>query len=152
NRKPLPRGATVMERVGTHFSNPAHADRVVFTSFLGVAMRRITFLCLIPALLPAAEPVPVHKANYELAQHWTSNKVGKLVFDTSVTPHWIPAVRFWYPHKTSHGRRFYLVDPAKKSKAPIFDNAKMAAMLTEITRIPYDSQHLPIRTIKFVKN
>ena len=28
----------------------------------------------------------------------------------------------------------------------------MAAMLTLITRTPYDAQHLPIRTIKFVKN
>src|SRR5262249_54724552 len=46
----------------------------------------------------------------------------------------------------------YIVDPAKKSKTLVFDNAKMAAMLTGITRIPYDSQHLPIRTIKFTKN
>ena len=39
-----------------------------------------------------------------------------------------------------------------KRRTPVFDNAKMAAMLTGITRIPYDSQHLPIRTIKFIKN
>ncbi len=110
-------------------------------------------LCLSVALrLSAADPVPVHKANYELARHWTSNRVSKLVFDTSVTPHWLKDDRFWYSYETSHGRRFYLVDPAKKTKAPVFDNARMAAMLTEITRIPYDSQHLPIRTIKFVKN
>ncbi|MBZ5605959.1 MAG: DPP IV N-terminal domain-containing protein [Acidobacteriia bacterium] len=100
----------------------------------------------------AADPVPVHKANYELAQHWMQGRVGKLVFDTSVTPHWLAGDKFWYSYETSHGRHFYLVDPARKSKAPVFDNAKMAAMLTEITRVPYDSQHLPIRTIKFVKN
>lgn len=112
---------------------------------------------LIPLLaltlsLCAADPVPVHKANYELAEHWTSGRVAKLVFDTSVTPHWLAGDKFWYSYETSHGRHFYMVDPAKKSKAPVFDNAKMAAMLTGITRIPYDSQHLPIRTIKFIKN
>jgi dipeptidyl-peptidase-4 len=116
-------------------------------------MRTLIALSLfIPAALTAADPVPVHKANYELAQHWTANRVGKLVFDTSVTPHWISGDRFWYSYETSRGRHFFLVDPAKKTKAPVFDNAKMAAMLTEITRIPYDSQHLPIRSIKFVKN
>src|SRR5580704_10343843 len=99
------------------------------------------------------EPVKVTKANYELATHWTSAKVGKLVFDMNVTPHWLESGdRFWYSYETSHGRHFYLVDPVKKTKVPVFDNARMSAMLTAITRTPYDSQHLPIRTIKFVKN
>jgi dipeptidyl-peptidase-4 len=99
------------------------------------------------------EPVKVQKANYELAQHWTAPKVGKLVFDLSITPHWLEGGdRFWYTYETSSGRSFYLVDPAKKSKTPLFDNAKMAAMLTEITRTPYDAHHLPIRTIKFTKH
>jgi dipeptidyl-peptidase-4 len=100
-----------------------------------------------------AETVRVQKANYELATHWQSTKVAKLVFDMSVTPHWLDTGdRFWYSYETSHGRHFFLVDPVKKTKTLVFDNAKMAAQLTSITRIPYDSQHLPIRTIKFVKN
>jgi dipeptidyl-peptidase 4 len=79
--------------------------------------------------------------------------VGKLVFDTSVTPHWLATGdRFWYSYETSSGRSFYIVDPVKKTKAPLFDNAKMAAMLTEITRTPHDAHHLPIRTVKFTKN
>jgi dipeptidyl aminopeptidase/acylaminoacyl peptidase len=45
-----------------------------------------------------------------------------------------------------------LVDPVKKSKAPLFDHAKVAATLTSITRIPYDAQHLPFTTVRFVKN
>ncbi len=99
------------------------------------------------------EPVKLEKANYHLAQHWTAAKVGKLVFDLSVTPHWLESGdRFWYSYETSSGRSFYLVDPVKKTKAPVFDNAKMAAMLTEITRTAYDARHLPFRAIKFTKN
>lgn len=114
------------------------------------------FLLLLPSLLLCAadtktEPVKVQKANYELAQRWTTTKIGKLVFDTQVTPHWIEGDRFWYSYETSHGRRFMLVDPVKKTKVPLFDVSKMAAMLTLITRTPYDAQHLPIRTIKFAK-
>ena len=120
---------------------------------------KVSLICsvLVPAMMMAADiksdPVPIHKANYELATHWTAAKVGKLVFDESVTPHWLSTGdRFWYSYETSHGREFYLVDPVKKSKVPVFDNVKMAAMLTEITRTPYDSRHLPIRDIKFINN
>src|SRR5436190_17718012 len=91
----------------------------------------------------------VRKANYELASRWTAQKVSKMVFDTAVTPHWLETSdRFWYSYETSQGKRFYLVDPAKKTKNPVFDNARMAAMLTNLTRIPYDAQHLPITTIR----
>ena len=31
----------------------------------------------------------VQKANYDLASRWTAQKVGKMVFDTAVTPHWL---------------------------------------------------------------
>jgi dipeptidyl-peptidase-4 len=90
--------------------------------------------------------------NYDLAAQWTSQKVGKLVFDTSVTPRWLETSdRFWYAYQTREGRRFSIVDPIKKTKAPLFDHAKMAATLTSITRLPYDAQHLPFSSLRFVK-
>ncbi|MCK7477242.1 MAG: DPP IV N-terminal domain-containing protein [Candidatus Moduliflexus flocculans] len=33
----------------------------------------------------------------------------------------------------------------------LFDNVRMAAQLTRILLVPYDAQHLPIKTIKFIK-
>ena len=98
---------------------------------------------------------PLPKPNYDLASRWMATKVGKLVFDTSVSPRWAETSdRFWYAFETAQGRKFMLVDPLKRTKAPLWDNAKMAAMLTNITRIPYESQHLPITpaTMKWVKN
>jgi dipeptidyl-peptidase 4 len=95
----------------------------------------------------------ITKANYDLASRWTTAKVTKLVFDTAVTPHWLETGdRFWYSYETSQGKKWWMVEPAKKSKTPMFDNVKMAAMLTGLTRIPYEAQHLPINTIKFIKN
>ena len=45
----------------------------------------------------------------------TAAKVGKLVFDTAVTPHWLSSGdRFWYSYETSQGRRWFLVDPAAR--------------------------------------
>ena len=91
--------------------------------------------------------------NYDLAARWTAAKVGKLVFSTSVAPHWLEfSDRFWYEYETPAGRKWWVVDPVKRTKTPLWDNAKMAAQITRILRTPYDAQHLPINTIKFIKN
>ncbi len=91
--------------------------------------------------------------NYELASAWTSQKVSKLVFDTAVTPRWLETSdRFWYSYQTREGRKFFIVDPVKRTRAPLFDHAKMAAALTTITRIPYDVQHLPFTQVRFIRN
>jgi len=36
--------------------------------------------------LRADNPAP-QEPNYELASRWTTTKIGKLIFDTTVTPH-----------------------------------------------------------------
>ena len=126
------------------------------------AMVAAGLLVLLAATLPALPPSPADaasaptaaaKANYELASQWTPNKVGKLVFDVAVTPHWLESGdRFWYSFENSKGRRFYVVDPVKKTKTYVFDPVKLAASLTTATGLPYDSQHLPITVIRYVKN
>ncbi len=118
-----------------------------------VKMKRHLPLLALLAVGLVAGAAEVSKANYELAARWTPAKVGKLVFDTSVTPHWLDSGdRFWYTYQSNKGRKFYIVDPVKKTKSLVFDPAKLAAALTEATGLPYDGQHLPMRTIKFVKS
>lgn len=129
-------------------SHPA-STRVARTA-LGLAM--VLALTAPPLRAQKAEPPAPPVPNYDLAAQWTSQKVGKLVFDTSVTPRWLETSdRFWYAYQTREGRRFTIVDPIKKTKAPLFDHAKMAANLTSITRLPYDAQHLPFSQVRFVK-
>src|SRR5271157_2399303 len=111
----------------------------------------------IPALAAdsaaSTAPAKANKANYELAAQWIPAKVGKLIFDLGVTPHWLEAGdRFWYSFENNQGRKFWLVDPVKKSKSSVFDPVKLAAQLTAATGLPWDSQHLPIATIRFVKS
>ena len=111
-----------------------------------------TFLIAVSFATPRAQKGDAPKPNYDLAADWTVQKVGRLVFDTTVTPRWLETGdRFWYTYQTRDGRKFYLVDPIKKGKAPLFDHAKMAATLTTITREPYEAQHLPFTTVKFVR-
>jgi dipeptidyl-peptidase 4 len=131
---------------------------LVFRGWRGLALGLCAAVMMLsPASGPSAQstgatlagPGPV-MPNFDLGARWTSAKVGKLVFDTAVTPRWLQTGdRFWYTYQTRDGRRFYIVDPLKKAKAPLFDHARMAAQLTSITRQPYDAQHLPFSNIKF---
>ena len=122
-------------------------------------VRLVCVIAFVAAAVPlgAQRPAPVErvapKPNYELASQWASAKIGKLIFDAAVTPHWLEfSERFWYPFETPAGRKWWVVDPVKKAKTPLWDNAKMAANLTRILRTPYDAQHLPINQIKFIEN
>jgi dipeptidyl-peptidase 4 len=131
--------------------------RAIIRHSLNVLCLTLMFQALAPASLFAqngrhAQEGQAQKPNYELASRWTSQKVGKFIFDIAVVPHWFENDdRFWYSYETNQGKKFYLVDPLRKTKTPLFDNAKMAAMLTNMLRIPYDAQHIPIKNPKVIK-
>jgi dipeptidyl aminopeptidase/acylaminoacyl peptidase len=92
-----------------------------------------------------------HAANYRLGARWAPYKLSKLVYSTVVAPNWIEGTeRFWYEWTTAAGKAYVLVDPVAGTRRPMFDNERIAAELTRITRDPWDAQHLPIRRIRFV--
>ena len=92
-------------------------------------------------------------ANYRLASRFSPTNISKLVHSTSVSPNWLKnGNRFWYQYKTTQGSNYYLVDADKRTRTQLFDNAKMAKWLSEITKDPYDAKHLPRFNFKFVKN
>lgn len=92
------------------------------------------------------------KPNYELAARFMPERVNRLVFDLSVTPHWFElSDRFWYSYETPDGIHYWIVDPAKKSKTPLWDNAKIAVALSKALNIPFDAQHLPVKNLKLMK-
>jgi dipeptidyl-peptidase 4 len=90
--------------------------------------------------------------NYSLEARFLPDAVNKLVFDLAVTPHWFSlSDRFWYSYKTTDGTKYYVVDPVKKSKTLLWDNAKVAAALSALTDFPYDAQNLPVKRLKLVE-
>ena len=89
----------------------------------------LLFLCM--SVLSFAQNTPVTKANYQAAARFSPSKIGKLVFSTSVDPHWLKKTdRFWYMYETTEGKKWYIVDPAKGEKKLLFDNADLAAKIT----------------------
>lgn len=92
------------------------------------------------------------RPNFTLAARFVPSQVSKLIFDTSVTPHWFElSDRFWYSYETPEGTRYWVVDPVRRLKTALFDNAKLAEQLSTLTNFPYDAQHLPVKNLHLVK-
>ncbi|MBP3425728.1 MAG: DPP IV N-terminal domain-containing protein [Rikenellaceae bacterium] len=103
----------------------------------------------------SAAPRPEKKSpnapfnRYELAERFSGGKLGAMLFSTSVDPHWFKSgEKFWYSYKTGQGTKWYIVDPAKRSRKELFDHDKLAAQLTEIVKDPYIASQLPIRNLE----
>ena len=100
-----------------------------------------------------AQQPAVKKANYALAARFSPEKINKMLFSTSVDPHWLKLTdRFWYVYETREGKTWYIVDALKGGKRAMFDHAKLAAEITKIVKDPFDAQHLPIEKLKFTKD
>ncbi|RYY56641.1 MAG: S9 family peptidase [Chitinophagaceae bacterium] len=112
------------------------------------------YVAVLSAILySAVSTAQAPKANYQLASRFSGSKLEKMVFSTQVTPHWLKqSDRFWYTYETTNGKSWYIVDPVKAEKKPLFSNERLAAELTRIVKDPFDAQHLLIDSIQFIKD
>ena len=107
-----------------------------------------TLLLLIPFFA-----ISQQKANYTLAARFSPKKLEKMIFSLAVDPHWLKqSNKFWYTYETSEGKQWNIVDPLKNEKKAMFNRDKLAAELTKIIKDPFDGQHLPVDSIKFIKD
>ena len=101
---------------------------------------------------PAQQTLAV-KANYQLAARFSSKKLEKIIFSTTVDPHWLKkSDRFWYIYETTEGKKWYIVDPATAGRRLMFDNDKMAAAISRIVKDPFDAKHLGLDSLKFIRD
>lgn len=117
-------------------------------------MRYVITTCWVALLFGMtafAQPTS-EKANYRLAAKFSPKRLEKMLFSTSVDPHWLKnTTRFWYMYETSAGKKWYIVDPVKGTRQPMFDNDRLAAAITRIVGDPFDAQHLGIENLKFLR-
>ena len=129
---------------------------------MGMLMAMVTVPQTLSAQHPDVATIQAHQpdveggnqvwgANFKLAARFAPYLARGLTYSTSVAPRWIGQTdRFWYQWENADGTSYYVVDPARSSKRLIFDNDRIAAELTRITKDPFDGQHLPIRNIQFI--
>ncbi|MDZ7771857.1 MAG: DPP IV N-terminal domain-containing protein [Balneolaceae bacterium] len=110
-------------------------SRKLFSLFTGI----LIFLIAAPSFAQQG------KANYELAERFTSDNMQKLAGSTGVYPQWIEDTNsFWYSYETSQGNFWWYVDAEEETKRPLFDRQRMAAELTEMFNRTYNHKDLDL--------
>ena len=82
-------------------------------------------------------------ADYAQAEKYMPYNVNSLVLHAVENPVWLADGRFWYKDNGAKGQTIMLVDPAKATKAPAFDQAKLAAAMSA-AGMAADPNRLPI--------
>ncbi|MEE2887494.1 MAG: prolyl oligopeptidase family serine peptidase [Planctomycetota bacterium] len=90
------------------------------------------------------------RANFKLGEKYSSAYLRTFTYSTSVQPSWINKTdRFHYSFRTSAGTRYWLVDPAAKTKTPLFDHNLVSAAVTEASQKAVEPTNLKLSSIKF---
>lgn len=87
--------------------------------------------------------------DYARAEQFMNYYTEPLIDGGTVRANWQADDRFWYLSTAQKKNTFLLVDPARKTKAPAFDHAKLAESLGIETGVKYDAGKLPFQSIIF---
>jgi dipeptidyl aminopeptidase/acylaminoacyl peptidase len=94
-------------------------------------------------------PRALAAADYARAERFMSYNTTPLVFRAGIRPTALADDRFWYRNAIPEGVEFVLVDPARRTRARAFDQAKLAAALSRAADTTYDALHLPFTQFEF---
>ncbi|OWP64245.1 hypothetical protein CDA63_04190 [Hymenobacter amundsenii] len=88
-------------------------------------------------------------SDYAKAEQFLSYNTQPLVDGSAGPPNWLANDRFWYRVFTARGAEFVLVDPARKTRTAAFDQARLAAALSQASGKTYEANRLPFRSFTF---
>ena len=115
------------------------------------SLPRLTFVVagLLVAASAFAQPRAIPAADYAHAEKFMGYNTDPLVLRAGVRPNWLPDDRFWYRVTTAEGSEFILIDPARGTRVPAFDHARVASALSAASGNSYDAAHLPFQSFEF---
>ena len=88
-------------------------------------------------------------SDYAKAEQFLSYNTQPLIDGSAGPPNWLANDRFWYRVLTARGTEFVLVDPARKTRTAAFDQARLAAALSQASGKIYEANRLPFRSFTF---
>ncbi|MFO7616175.1 MAG: DPP IV N-terminal domain-containing protein [Bacteroidales bacterium] len=93
------------------------------------------------------------KADFRAAEKFSGENLGKMVGSTSVRPNYLKdSEQFWYSYKTGDGERYWLVDPGKKTREPLFDNYHLVSEVNQQIHKILNPLEPGIRKLEFKKD
>src|SRR5450755_2374702 len=113
------------------------------------SLRRFAiFAATLAVALPGTAQERITAADYARAEKSMTYNTTPLMFGSGVRPTWLPDERFWYRNTTAIGSQFVLVDPAKGTRQPAFDHAKLAGTLSLAAGTIYEPTRLPFTDLE----
>ena len=95
----------------------------------------------------------INYEDYKRAERYLPWNAYKMAFNTHIQPNWIEkSDRFWYISKDQNEKRFYIVDPVRKTKEDAFHHDKLAKSLSTLKGKSYTRDNLPFEDIKFIED
>ena len=85
--------------------------------------------------------------DYARAEKWMSYNTTPLVANGPVRATWLPDNRLWYRNQTANGSEFVLVDAGRGTRAPAFDQGRVAAALSTAAGKTFEAARLPFTQI-----
>ncbi len=86
--------------------------------------------------------------DYARAEKFMNYNTNPLVYG-AVRPTWLKDDRVWYRKTSASGSEFIVADPARGTRQPAFDHAKLAAALSSAANSTFDATRLPFTEIDF---
>jgi len=97
-----------------------------------------------------APPPTVTAADYARAEQLLPWNASRLTFGDEVAPQFFKdGNRFWYRNKTRTGADYVVINPTTNSRSLLFDNARLAAVMSLAADSTYDPDRLPFRAFRF---
>jgi dipeptidyl aminopeptidase/acylaminoacyl peptidase len=92
-------------------------------------------LCVSASALAAQQPTTaLTAADYARAERYLARNTVPLMTGTASRATWLPDGRFWYRTMTESGRRFVVVDPARRARSVTADSAALMPARRELPR------------------
>lgn len=115
-------------------------------------LQTVCLLLLSSSPLAAQQPPRVTADDYARAEQFLGANTAPLVTGTGVQPNWLGDGRFWYLTAVPGGSAFFVVDPARRSREALFDQARLAAALASVSGGTMSGNQLPFRTFELSKD
>ncbi|MGH7529828.1 MAG: DPP IV N-terminal domain-containing protein [Gemmatimonadales bacterium] len=111
-------------------------------------------LLLLAAPLAAAAQTPrvVTAADYARAEQFLDPQASRLVSGMPGRPTWLADGRAWYRVSRADGWEFMMVDPARRTRAPAFDHARLARGLSAATGRTVEATALPLQSFELAED
>jgi dipeptidyl-peptidase-4 len=90
--------------------------------------------------------------DYAQAESFLAQHTNPLVFGATVNPRWLDDGRFWFQSNGLEGINYFLVNPKERSRAPAFDQSRLANVLTGIIGRTIEPSGIPLEDLWLESN